>query len=284
MAFWTSTRKRMKYFDRKVVYITGGSSGIGLAAARLVVKAGGDVAISARGQARLDEAKAELEGLRVSPNQKVAAYSVDVSDAAACEAVAARLLEEFGRCDVIIANAGVAHPSRVLETPVDVYERMMRINYFGTVHSVRSLLPHFFERSHGRVGVVSSMLGFMGIYGYTAYAASKFAQVGFAECLRQEVIGHDIKVTICYPPDTDTPQLAEENRIKPPETKAISGEVKTMSPEAVAEALLSGIARGKLHVVPGGMGKFTHFMQRHAPGVVRWIIDGELRKFRKKQA
>ena len=274
----------MRYFDQKVVYITGGSSGIGLAAAKLVVKAGGDVAISARGQARLDEAKAELEALRVRPTQRIAAYSVDVSDPAACDAVAARIKADFGRCDVVIANAGVAHPSRILETPTDVYDRMMRINYFGTVHTVRSLLPHFIERGHGRIGVVSSMLGFMGIYGYTAYAASKFAQVGFAECLRQEVVGHDIRVTICYPPDTDTPQLAEENRIKPPETKAIAGEVKTMSAEAVAEALLVGVARGKLHVVPGAMGKFTHFMQRHAPGVVRWIIDGELKKFRKKQA
>lgn len=273
----------MKYFDQKVVYITGGSSGIGLSAAKLVVRAGGDVAISARGQARLDEAKAELETLKTRPNQRIAAYSVDVSDAVACDAVAARILSEFGRCDVVIANAGVAHPSRVLETPTDVYDRMMRINYLGTVHTVRSLLPHFFERGHGRVGVVSSMLGFMGIYGYTAYAASKFAQVGFAECLRQEIIGKDIKVTICYPPDTDTPQLVEENKTKPPETKAISGEVKMMSPESVAEALLIGIARGKLHVIPGTMGKFTHFMQRHAPGVVRWIIDGELKKFRKKQ-
>jgi 3-dehydrosphinganine reductase len=274
----------MRYFDQKVVYITGGSSGIGLAAAKLAIKAGADVAISARGQARLDEAKAELEALRIRPTQRIAAYSVDVSDPDACEAVARRILADFGRCDVVLANAGVAHPSRILETPTEVYDRMMRINYFGTVHTVRSLLPHFIERGHGRIGVVSSMLGFMGIYGYTAYAASKFAQVGFAECLRQEVVGHDIRVTICYPPDTDTPQLAEENRIKPPETKAISGEVKTMSAEAVAEALLVGLARGKLHVVPGAMGKFTHFMQRHAPGVVRWIIDGELKKFRKKQA
>jgi len=274
----------MKYFDQKVVYITGGSSGIGLAAARAVVLAGGDVAISARGQQRLDEAKAELDGLKHRPNQRIAASSVDVSDPVACENVAAKILKDFGRCDVIIANAGVAHPSRVLETGADVYERMMRINYFGTVHTIRALLPHFFERGHGRIGVVSSMLGFMGIYGYTAYAASKFAQVGFAECLRQELVGQDIEVTICYPPDTDTPQLAEENLIKPPETKAIAGEVKTMSAESVALTLLTGIARGKLHVVPGTMGKFTHFMQRHAPGLVRWIIDGELKKFRKKQS
>ena len=141
---------------------------------------------------------------------------------------------------------------------------------------------HLIAAKGGSIGIVSSMLGFMGIYGYTAYAASKFAQVGFADCLRQELIDHGIRLTILYPPDTDTPQLAEENRIKPPETKAISGEVKTMSAEDVALTLLKGMAKGKLHVVPGAMGRFTHFMNRHAPWVVRWVIDGELKKYRKQ--
>jgi 3-dehydrosphinganine reductase len=272
----------MHHYDGKVVFITGGSSGIGLAAARAVVAAGGEVAIAARGAERLEAARRELEGLRRRPDQRVRAFGLDVSDATACDRVAREVVEAFGCCDVVLANAGVAHPSRILETPTEVYERMMRINYFGTVHAVRAFLPHFFERGSGRIGVVSSMLGFMGIYGYSAYAASKFAQVGFAECLRQELVGRNVTVTICYPPDTDTPQLAEENLIKPPETKAISGEVETMRAEAVAEALLHGVARGKLHVVPSAMGKFTRFMVRHAPGLVRWVIDGELAKFRRR--
>ena len=272
----------MRAYDGKVVFITGGSSGIGLAVARAVIAAGGEVAIAARGAERLEAARTELEAIRVRPDQRVRAYGLDVSDAAACEAVAAEVVSHFGRCDVVIANAGVAHPSRILETPTEVYERMMRINYFGTVHAVRAFLPHFFARGSGRIGVVSSMLGFMGIYGYSAYAASKFAQVGFAECLRQELVGRGVTVTICYPPDTDTPQLAEENLIKPPETRAISGEVKTMSAEAVAEALLDGVACGKLHVVPSAMGKLTRFMVRHAPGLVRWVIDSELGKFRRR--
>jgi 3-dehydrosphinganine reductase len=266
----------------KVFFITGGSSGIGLAAARLVVAAGGDVVIAARGAERLEAARVELDGLRPRPEQRVRAFSLDVSDAGACERVAQEVVAELGGCDVVIANAGVAHPSRILETPTEVYERMMRINYFGTVHTVRAFLPHFLERGSGRIGVVSSMLGFMGVYGYSAYAASKFAQVGFAECLRQELVGQGVTVTICYPPDTDTPQLAEENRIKPPETKAITGEVKTLPAEVVAECLLSGVLRGKLHVVPSAMGKLTHFMVRHAPGLVRWVIDGELAKYRRR--
>jgi len=271
----------MDFYRGKRVYITGGSSGIGLAAAKTLASWGASVYISARGEERLAQALDEVKAAAHGSDQKFGMVAHDVSDPAACEAAAAQVVAGMGGVDVLIANAGVAHPSRILETPPEVYERMMRINYFGTVHTTRAFLPHMFAQKGGNIGIVSSMLGFMGIYGYTAYAASKFAQVGFADSLRQELIDYGIKLTILYPPDTDTPQLVEENKIKPPETKAISGEVKTMSAEDVALCLLKGLAKGKYHVVPGTMGSFTRFMNRHAPWVVRWIIDGELKKFRK---
>ena len=87
---------------------------------------------------------------------------------------------------------------------------------------------------------------------------------------------------MCYPPDTDTPQLVAENLTKPAETRAISGNVKTLPPEAVAEAFLTAISKRKLNVVPGSMGKFTHFMKRHMPGIVNWVIDGDLKKYQRK--
>jgi 3-dehydrosphinganine reductase len=271
----------MDFFSGKVTYITGGSSGIGLAAAKLVAKAGGKVAISARGKERLDAALAEIKA--VAPGVEAIAIACDVSDPADSRRAAAEVLAAFGRCDVVIANAGVAHCMRIADTDDEAFERMMRINYLGTVHTVRAFLPHMTERRRGAIGIVSSLLGFMGTYGYSAYAPSKFAQVGFAECLRQELIEFGVSVTLLYPPDTDTPQLAAENLTKPAETKAISGNVKTLPPEAVALPLLQGIARGKLTVVPGGMGKFAHFMKRHAPSVVNWVIDGDLKKFQKKR-
>jgi NAD(P)-dependent dehydrogenase (short-subunit alcohol dehydrogenase family) len=90
------------------------------------------------------------------------------------------LVAGLGGCDLVIANAGISHPSRILETPDELFEKVMRINYFGTVYTVRAFLPHLFAQRRGHIGITSSSLGFMGIYGYTAYAASKFAQVGFA--------------------------------------------------------------------------------------------------------
>ncbi len=274
----------MDFYRGKSVYITGGSSGIGLAAAKHLARAGANVAIAARGKDRLDAALAEVKALARTPEQKFIAIACDVSDPAEARRAAAETLAAFGQCDVVIANAGVAHCMRIIDADDAAFEHTMRVNYLGTVHTIRAFLPHLFERRGGRIGIVSSLLGFMGTFGYTAYAPTKFAQVGFAECLRQECLEYDVSVSLCYPPDTDTPQLVAENLTKPAETKAISGNVKTLPPDVVAEALLTGIARKKLNVVPGGMGKFTHFMKRHMPSVVNWVIDGDLKKYQRKHS
>ena len=122
----------------------------------------------------------------------------------------------------------------------------------------------------------------MGIYGYTAYAASKYAITGYSDCLRQELIADNIGISVCFPPDTDTPQLEEENKFKPPETKAIAGNVKVLSPTFVAGCMLKGISKGKFHILPGAGSKFTYFMYRHFPGIVHWVIDSDLKKYQKK--
>ena len=161
---------------------------------------------------------------------------------------------------------------------------MIRVNYLGAVHVTRAFVPHFVEQRAGHVCNVSSVVGFMGIFGYTAYAASKFAVTGFSDCLRQELLPYNVSVSVAFPPDTDTPQLAEENRIKPPETKVIAGNVKVEQPERVARTLLEGIAARRYHIMTGFDTKFTHFMYRHFPGIVRWKIDGDLRKYQRDRS
>lgn len=272
----------MDFYRGKAVYITGGSSGIGFAAAKLLAQSGANVAIAARGKERLDAALVELRKAAVDSHQRFLAIPCDVSDPEQSRKAAAEVIQTFTRCDVVLANAGIAHCMRITDTDDNAYAEVMRVNYLGTVHTVRAFLPHLFEKKGGHVGIVSSLLGFMGTFGYSAYAPTKFAQVGFAECLRQECLEHKVSVTVCYPPDTDTPQLVAENLTKPAETRAISGNVKTLPPEAVAEAFLTAISKRKLNVVPGSMGKFTHFMKRHMPGIVNWVIDGDLKKYQRK--
>jgi 3-dehydrosphinganine reductase len=107
--------------------------------------------------------------------------------------------------------------------------------------------------------------------------------VGFSECLRQDLLADNISISVIYPPDTDTPQLHEENKIKPPETKALAGAIKVMPAEKVAMAMLKGVSKGKFTIVPGGMNQFTYFMNRHLPSVVWMIVSGDLKKFWKKR-
>lgn len=152
----------------------------------------------------------------------------------------------------------------------------MDVNFFGTVHAAQALLPHFRAQGHGHIAAVSSVAGFLGVYGYTAYSASKHAVTGYMETLRQELLPHGVGVSILFPGDTDTPQLHSENERKPEATWVVAGNVPVMPAEHVARAFVEGIARGEFHIVPGLHAKLTYFAQRHAPRAVRFVIDRQL--------
>ncbi len=269
----------MRWYEGKRVFITGGSSGIGRSLALAIAAAGGHVSIAARGQGRLDEVLAELEKTGSGRSHAIA---LDVSDRAAVEAAAVEVIEALGGIDLVIANAGVTHPGYFAEIGEDVFQSMMNVNYFGVVNVVRAFLPAMRTQKAGNICNVSSTLGFLGVFGYTAYAASKFAVTGFSECLRQELLGDGIKVSVVYPPDTDTPQYHMENEIKPAETKMLSETAGLLSADVVAAEILRGISRGKLHITPGLMNKLIRFATFHLPWVVRMVVDGDLAKFARK--
>jgi 3-dehydrosphinganine reductase len=180
--------------------------------------------------------------------------------------------------DVLVNNAGVVMPGRFVDLPPAEFRRMMDVNFFGTVHMTKAVVPHLIERGGGHVLNVSSLAGILGIYGYTAYAASKFAVVGFSQALRAELWPHGIRVSVCLPPDTDTPQLAFENRYKPAETKAIAGTVKTLAPAVVAQAMVDGMARGTFEIYPDLGSRLVARAQALVPGVTRRVCDAAQRK------
>ncbi len=269
----------MKSFEGKRAFITGGSSGIGLAMARQLVQAGAHVAIAARGEAGLERAAAELSTL-ASQGQRVAAIPLDVGERALVDEVVPRVLEALGGLDLLVNNAGLAHPGYVHELDPEVFERLTRVNYLGTVWVTRAFLPTLMRQHHGHVLNVSSIAGVLGVFGYTAYGGSKFAVTGFTEALRQEMKPHGVGVTLLCPPDTDTPQLAYEDQLKPPETRALAGKVKPLSADAVAHAALRGVAAGKVLVVPGLDGALTVWAARHLPWLARWLMDRDIAKAR----
>jgi 3-dehydrosphinganine reductase len=150
---------------------------------------------------------------------------------------------------------------------------MMEVNYFGTVYVTKEIIPEMLKRGSGYIVNISSVAGFIGTFGYTAYGASKFAVRGFSDALRSEMKLHGIGVSIVFPPDTQTPQLEYESSIKPLETKALAGNSKVMSPNDVAHEIINGIGRGKYMILPGLESKLIYFLNGTFGGGLTFIMD-----------
>jgi 3-dehydrosphinganine reductase len=156
----------------------------------------------------------------------------------------------------------------------------MRLHVYGNWDTVKALLPELKKRD-GYIVNVSSAAGFVGIFGYTDYCASKFGLFGFTEALRSELKPHKVGVSILCPPDTDTPGFEVENRNKPPETQAISEGGGLLQPEEVARALIKGMRKGKFFIGPGSA-KWFYLLKRYLPFVGDMVMDSEIRKVRKR--
>lgn len=263
------------WFSGRSVLITGGSSGIGLSCAHKLAACGAGLTLVARRADVLAQAREAL--LARAPGATVHALALDVADAAAVGERLGRHLAQHP-VDTLFNNAGCVMPGRFLELQAHHLREMMEVNYFGTVNVCRAVLPHLVARGGGAVLNTASMAGAVGIYGYTGYAASKFALVGFSEALRAEMWPHKVQVSVCLPPDTDTPQLAFENPFKPAETRAIAGTAKTLSADTVADAMLDGVAAGRFSIVPGLEAGLLLAASRLLPGLIRWACDRAQRK------
>ena len=263
----------MKTFEQKNVYITGGSSGIGLATAKMLAAEGANVLIFSRSRDRLDQALGEIEGHRKSEGQRFSAMRLDVSQNQEVNRVMAAAVEQFGTPDLLINSAGKAVPRPFEEISYEQFDDIMKTNFYGVWNSVQALLPHMKQRG-GHIANVSSMAGFIGVFGYADYGASKFAMMGFSETLRMELKQYNIRVSVLCPPDTNTPGYELENQTKPPETWAIGETAKLIEPEVVARALLKGIQKGKYMILANAEGWLIYWAKRYVP----FVLDGMLER------
>jgi 3-dehydrosphinganine reductase len=246
------------FFGGKVALVTGGSSGIGLAIARQLAQNGARAWLLARHPGRLEQARQAVEA--VGGQRSCELLCADVCDGPAVGQAIEQVLASDGAVDFVFNCAGVAHPGYFQELDPSIFRLMMEVNYFGTVNVTKAVVPHMIERRRGHIVNFSSVAGFLGVFGYTAYGASKFAVRGFSDALRAELKPLGVRVSIVFPPDTDTPQLAYENQFKPPETKALAASARIMQPEKVAEATLKGVARGRYIILPGFEAKALFYL------------------------
>jgi short-subunit dehydrogenase len=200
------------------VLVTGASRGIGEAVAN---------AFAARG----------CEVGRVSRSGEIAA---DVADPDSI----ARAVEAFGDLDVLVANAGIAHYLPFADMPLDTVEELTRVNWMGTVHTVRAALPGLLARGRGQIAIVSSGAGIRSFPGAAVYGATKAAQRGFGEALRHELSGTGVGLTMVYPGQIRS-SLHDHERDRMPSWYRPD---RTAPPEGLAEAIVAGVERGRREV------------------------------------
>ena len=184
----------------KVAFVTGGSSGIGRATAERLGRMGCKVAVAARNRQALDEVRDAI----VAAGGTAIALEVDVTDSTQVAKAIADTVETFGGLDIVVASAGLSLRAYFENTTLEAMERVMRVNFFGTLYASHFALPHLI-RSKGSLVALSSLAGKRGIPSYALYGASKSAIQGLYESLRLEVARHGVHVGVVAPAFVATP-------------------------------------------------------------------------------
>jgi 3-dehydrosphinganine reductase len=265
------------------VLITGGSSGIGLATAEAFAGRGADVTIVARSVDRLEAACEAVRLSRANSAQRVRWVSADVATPDGAAAAVVKATDGGSRpVDVLVNCAGVIIPGYFESMPPETFEECMD-SWRGCVHTSRAVVPSMIERRGGHIVNVSSVAGFMGIFGYTAYSSAKYAVMGFSEALRSEMRPYGVRVSVVCPPDTDTPGLEFEKGLRPLETDKVAGNIAPVAPSLVAEAIARGVERGRYLIVPGALSKFYRVLKANALWLFFAITDGDVAAARKSR-
>ena len=272
----------MNFYENKVAYITGGSTGIGLALSKALATEGSHVIIFARTVSKLETAKEEIKSNVRFADQKINFYSVDTSDHEQVKNIFELAIKENGTPDILINCVGIAQPDYFENISPASFDKTIKTNLYST-WNVCSVVVPFMKKKGGYIMNTSSIAGFLGVFGYTDYCMTKFGILGFSEALRSELKSHQIFVSVLCPPDTDTPGLEAENATKPAETKAISGNAKLLSPEFVAQTVLQQLPSKKFMIIPGIEGKLTWIVKRLFPWLLDLFMEGSIKKVQKSK-
>jgi short-subunit dehydrogenase len=244
----------------RVVAITGASAGIGRATALRLARDGAAVAICARRADRLQAVAAEV---RAAGGQALPVVA-DVTRADEVKRFVVAAVEHFSRVDVMLCNAGFAIAGAIDDITPDQMQRLVAVNYMGTYHAVHAVLPVFRRQEAGHVIIVSSIVGKRGVPYLGAYAATKFAQVGLAECLRAEVAGSNIHVTVVYPISTATEFFDVMSRETGTTVTRAHGPRQDVG--VVADAIARAIDRPEPEVYPHAWSRALVWFNAAAPG------------------
>lgn len=255
-------------FAGKVIWITGASAGIGRALAFAFGGAGAKLILSSRDRDALDRVRQEC-----SASAEARVLPLDLAALDTLPGVAEQAVALWGRVDYMVHNAGVALRAGVEETPLDLDQRIMAINYLGPVVLTKALLPSMLRGESGCFVVVSSLTGKYGGPLLSAYAASKHALHGYFESLRAELHTRHIQVTIVVPGFVRTAILRHALVGNGSQYgKTLPEYERGMDPERFAARVLQAVARRREEVLIGGWEVWTVYLNRFFPTLLSWLV------------
>lgn len=249
----------------RVAAITGASSGIGLACAQHLSRAGVAVVLGARRADRLDAAARAIR----DAGGRAEAVATDVTAQADVERLVSRAQEAFGSLDIMVCNAGFGYYGTVEQTEPDVMARMMDVNFMGTFFGTRAALPVFRRQGHGHLLIVSSIVGRRGIAQMSGYSATKAAQVGFAESLRTEFAGTGVHVSVVFPVSTET---EFRDAMARDYGHSVGGLGPKQSVDHVARAMVACVRKPRPEVYPHRMSRALAVINAIAPAVADRLV------------
>ena len=250
----------MSFFTDKVIIVTGASSGIGLASARLFGREGAKVVMAARSLDRLESLAAG-----VAPEDKVLCVKCDVSREDDCRVLVEKTVERFGRIDILVNNAGISMRAMFRDLDLKVIHSLMDVNFWGTVNCTKYALPWLLKSRGSVVGVIS-IAGYSALPARTGYSASPYAVRGFLDTLRIEHLQDGLNVLVFAPGYTSSNvRNAALTADGTPQGETPLEEGKLMSAEEVALKLAKALRRRRSEVILTALGKVTVLAHRLFP-------------------
>jgi len=265
-------QRRRQRFAGHAVLITGASSGIGAALAREFAAEGADVTLLARRRDRLEAVAADIQ----KAGRRAAVIACDVSRDGDLERAAGEARAAFGKIDVVVANAGFGVVGPLEALSIEDYRRQLETNLFGVLRTVYATLADL-RQTRGRLVLVGSVSGHLGVPGSTAYTMSKFALRGLAQSLGHELAPYGVAVTLISPGFVESELAQVDNRgiYRPEARRRPIPRLIVMPAERAARKIVTAVARRRRETVITGFGKVAVFLQRHVP----WLVAAGISRF-----
>lgn len=234
--------------ENKVIWVTGASSGIGEAIVYELAKKNCKLILSARREAELQRVKKNTN----LPDEQVLILPIDLEQFKDAQIWVNKVIEKFSTIDILINNGGISQKSLAIETTEAVEQKFWNINYFGNVALTKALLPIMQQKQHGKVVVITSILGKFGLPQLSTYAATKHALYGFYESLRLELVKDNVSVLLAAPGFINTQVSLNAIDGKGNITNENSdAQLNGMKPDVFAKNLVNAIVKDKQHVYIG---------------------------------